>query len=151
MDIVYHSSKLVLEGKDSLVSIDYGGGATIEVAESRIVDFFLRSSAADLAFCRTFLDYRAAYQKRPDGSVRVVAAIPEWQDHLKVPFLDQVASILMHNNFTGEPNAEEVGLWITKCFGDKTVKMAILTGPQRQVAIALMRNSDDLITIAGNG
>lgn len=67
MDIVYHSSKLALDGKDSLVLTDLNGGVTIEVAESRIVDFFLDNDTADLAFCRTFLDYRAAYKKCPMG------------------------------------------------------------------------------------
>lgn len=148
MDIVYHSSKLVLEGKDSLVLIDHGGGVTIEAAESRIVDFFLDNDTADLAFCRTFLEYRAAYQRGSDGAIRVIAAIPDWQDHIKVPFLDQVSSILKHSFFTDEPSAEEIGTWIAKSFSDKTVKLAMLSGPKRQISIALMRESDDLVTIA---
>lgn len=84
----------------------------------------------------------------PDGSICVIAAIPEWQDNLKVPFLDQAASILKHSNFTQELSAEEIGAWITQCFNDNTVKLALLSGPQRQIAIALMRDSDNLVTIA---
>ncbi len=148
MDIIYHNSRLVLEGRDSLVLIDHKGGANIEAAEARIVDFFLDSNTADLAFCRTFLEYRAAYQKGSDGVIRVIAAIPDWQDQIKVPFLDQVSSILRHSYFTDEPSAEEIDVWIAKSFSDKTVKLAMLSGPKRQISIALMRKENDLVTVA---
>lgn len=152
MDIVYHAQDMVGTPSGSFVEKDCQGGVTVSVAEEKITQHMSDNPEVDLAFCLTFLDYRAAFKRYPDGSVQLIACIPEWKKEVKATPIDPECYLLKHGAVQSSSiDPVDITNWIAQTFSDPKTKLGIISGPNRQIVIALMRDKDDLVTIANDG
>ncbi len=106
----------------------------------------------NVAFCKSLFEYRAAYLRSNDnGYIWLIACHGQWDDDTNIPPLDLRCHKLKHSTIAGTPTESEKEAWVEKCFKDHTVKLAVLSDFRGQILVALMRNGQTLIPIAGTG
>lgn len=152
MEITYHESERLAQGTDSYVISDTNHYATAENAEERIMEYFHKNKGIDVAFCRSLFAYRAVYLKSgTDEQVYLIACNEGWDEMTNLPPLDPTCHKLWHTNIDSEPTEQEIAELIANSFKDNKVKLVVLSETKGKIIIALMRNGQDLITIAATG